>query len=212
LLREVLKGCPDIRGLRAFRHGNAPIRALGAAVSACKRIRLASFHGHEEVKMKKSRWLLSVAPLALAAALSVLFVLFQASAHEGHEHFSAGEAGDPKKTSRTVKITMLEDGKRMRFEPDIVEIRLGEQIRFAVYNDGSWDHEFMLATKAENRKHAEFMKKFPEMEHDDPNAVRLSPLNSGEILWKFTKRGEFEYACLIPGHLEAGMHGKVVVK
>jgi uncharacterized cupredoxin-like copper-binding protein len=66
----------------------------------------------------------------------------------------------------------------------------------------------MLATKAENQKHAEVMKKFP----DDPNAVRLPPLNSGEILWKFTKRGEFEYACLIPEHLEAGMHGKVVVK
>ena len=56
------------------------------------------------------------------------------------------------------------------------------------------------------------MKKFPNMEHDDPNATRVAPFASGEILWKFTKPGEFEYACLIPGHLEAGMHGKVVVK
>ena len=65
---------------------------------------------------------------------------------------------------------------------------------------------------ADNRKHAEVMKKNPDMEHDDPNAKRLSPFNSGELLWQFTKKGEFEFACLIPGHLEAGMHGKIIVK
>ena len=64
--------------------------------------------------MMKSRLLLSVAPLALAAALSAFPVLFQAFAHEGHEHFSAGGAGDAKKPSRTVKITMLEDGAAPR--------------------------------------------------------------------------------------------------
>ncbi len=65
---------------------------------------------------------------------------------------------------------------------------------------------------AANRKHAALMKKYPHMEHADPNAITLAPLNGGEILWKFTKRGEFEIACLIPGHREAGMYGKVIVK
>ena len=111
-----------------------------------------------------------------------------------------------------VKVKMLEEGKKMLFEPAVIEVKRGEQIRFVLMNDGTEDHEFILATQKENRKHAEQMKKFPEMEHDDPNAKRLSPFNSTEILWKFTKRGEFEYACLIPGHLEAGMLGKVVVK
>jgi uncharacterized cupredoxin-like copper-binding protein len=74
------------------------------------------------------------------------------------------------------------------------------------------DHEFMLGTKADNRKHAAVMKQHPDMEHDDPNAKRLSPLDSGDLIWKFTKRGEFEYACLIPGHYEAGMYGKIIVK
>jgi uncharacterized cupredoxin-like copper-binding protein len=69
-----------------------------------------------------------------------------------------------------------------------------------------------LATEDANRKHAELMKKFPYMEHADPNALRLSPLGSGAILWKFTRPGTFEYACLIPGHREAGMHGEVIVK
>ena len=129
-----------------------------------------------------------------------------------HETFSAGAPGDPKKPSRTIKVTMIEDGKKMLFEPSIINVRRGEQIRFVLQNDGTWDHEFMLATVADNRKHAEAMKKNPGMEHDDPNAKRLSPLNGGELLWRFTKKGEFEFACLIPGHLEAGMHGKVVVK
>jgi uncharacterized cupredoxin-like copper-binding protein len=153
--------------------------------------------------------------ILLASALACGLALspsLKAPAHEGHEHFSAGEPGDPKKPSRTVKVTMLEDGKKMLFEPDVLEVRQGEQIRFVIFNEGTWNHEFMLATEAENRKHAELMKKFPDMEHDDPNAKRLPPFASGELLWKFTKRGEFEYACLIPGHLEAGMHGKVVVK
>jgi uncharacterized cupredoxin-like copper-binding protein len=135
-----------------------------------------------------------------------------ANAHEAHNHYSAGEPGDPKKPVRIVKVTMLEQGKKMLFEPAVIEVKRGEQIRFVLMNGGTEDHEFILATPKDNRKHAEEMKKFPEMEHDDPNAKRLSPFNTAEIVWKFTKRGEFEYACLIPGHLEAGMLGKVIVK
>jgi uncharacterized cupredoxin-like copper-binding protein len=135
-------------------------------------------------------------------------------AHEGHEHaaFSAGEPGDPKKPARTVKVRMLEGSGKMSFEPALIQVRRGEQIRFIVQNDGEEDHEFILATIEDNRKHGELMKKFPEMEHDDPNAKRVLPYASKEVLWKFTKRGEFEFACLIPGHYEKGMFGKVVVK
>ena len=135
-------------------------------------------------------------------------------AHEGHEHaaFSAGEPGDPKKPARTVKVRMLEGSGKMSFEPALIQVRRGEQIRFVVQNDGEEDHEFILATIDENRKHGELMKKFPEMEHDDPNAKRVMPYANKELLWKFTKRGEFEFACLIPGHYEKGMFGKIVVK
>src|SRR5437764_1102241 len=89
----------------------------------------------------------------------------QLNAHEGHSHtsFSAGEPGDPNKPARVVKVSMLEDGKKMLFEPAVVEVQRGEQIRFVITNDGTWDHEFMLATKADNRKHAAVMKKFPNM-------------------------------------------------
>src|SRR5262249_2807284 len=96
--------------------------------------------------------------------------------------------------------------------PHALRCARGEQIRFVLQNDGEEDHEFILATVAENRKHAEVMKKNPDMEHDDPNAKRLLPHGHGEIVWKFTKRGTFEFACLIPGHYEKGMVGQIIVK
>src|SRR5438132_5263673 len=135
-----------------------------------------------------------------------------ASAHEDHGRFSAGQPGDPKKPARVVEIKMFEGSGKMGFEPARVEVRRGEQVRFVLQNGGEEDHEFVLATVTENRKHAEVMKKHPDMEHDDPNAKRLQPRANGELVWKFTKRGEFEFACLIPGHYEKGMVGKIVVK
>jgi len=70
----------------------------------------------------------------------------------------------------------------------------------------------VLPTVTENRKHGALMKKYPDMEHEDPNAITLAPYVTGELLWRFTKKGEFEFACLIPGHHEAGMHGRIIVK
>ena len=100
----------------------------------------------------------------------------------------------------------------MFFAPDRITVRLGEQIRFVMRNSGKVDHEMVLATLAENLKHLEEMRKNPDMEHDDPNAKRLKPEASGEIVWQFTKAGEFDFSCLIPGHRESGMHGVVIVK
>jgi uncharacterized cupredoxin-like copper-binding protein len=103
------------------------------------------------------------------------------------------------------------DGK-MYYVPDQVEIRKGETIKFVIYNNGELDHEFVLATTEENLKHAEAMEMNPEMEHDDPNATRVAPKQTSEIVWKFTKPGQFEFACLIPGHRGAGMLGTVDVR
>jgi uncharacterized cupredoxin-like copper-binding protein len=134
----------------------------------------------------------------------------------GHGHdqggFSAGQPGDPKKPARVVLVHMREGDGKMAFTPDRVEVKRGEQIRFMLSNGGLLDHEFVLATTEENEKHAEEMKKNPDMEHDDPNAKRVAPKQKSEIVWRFTKRGTFEYGCLIPGHREAGMTGTIVVK
>jgi uncharacterized cupredoxin-like copper-binding protein len=162
-----------------------------------------------------SRWLIAALLLALAGAARIGLPAI-AHAHEGHDHdvFAAGEPGDPKKPARKVRVVMFDDGseKVMRYEPATITVRKGEQIRFVLENGGTEVHEFMLATAADNRKHAELMKKFPDMEHTEPNARRVAVSQHDELVWRFTKAGEFEYACLIPGHYEAGMHGTIIVK
>jgi uncharacterized cupredoxin-like copper-binding protein len=152
--------------------------------------------------------------VALLAAVAVVPTAHGDGAHS-HGHaptFSAGEPGDPKKPARTVQITMREADGKMLFAPERIDVRKGEQVRFVLRNIGVLDHEFVLATRAENLKHAEAMMKNPEMEHDEPNGREVEPGKIGEIVWRFTKAGEFEFACLIPGHREAGMLGKIVVK
>jgi uncharacterized cupredoxin-like copper-binding protein len=130
------------------------------------------------------------------------------AAHEQHGGYSAGEPGNPKKPAREIVVDMTE----MDYSPALIEVKRGEQIRFVIRNHGTEDHEFLLATTEENLKHAEVMKKHPDMEHDEPNGVRLAPKKSAEMLWKFSKPGTFEYSCLIPNHREYGMIGKVIVK
>ena len=149
----------------------------------------------------------------LAAALIFCGVVapFQALAHEG-EHFSAGEPGNPKKPFRVVQVTMHEGSGTMGFDPPKLEVKRGEQIKFVIINGGALAHEFILANEKDNLKHAELMKKYPDMEHDDPNGKTVQPNAKSEILWRFSKSGTFEYACLIPGHREAGMIGKITVK
>lgn len=135
----------------------------------------------------------------------------------GHTHshdagFSAGQPGNSRIPSRLIPITMREDNGKMLFFPDKVEVKKGEQVRFVIRNAGALKHEFTLASVEDNNKHADLMKKYPEMEHDDPNAKSVEPGKTAEIIWQFSKAGTFEFACLIPGHREAGMHGAVAVK
>ena len=142
---------------------------------------------------------------------AVLLAAAPAAAHSGH-NFAAGEPGNPAKPARTIKVSMEEQGKKMFFVPSRIVVHKGEQIRFVLFNDDTENHEFVLATVHDNLQHARYMKTHPHMAHHDPNAITLTPFTGGELLWKFTKKGAFEYGCLIPGHREAGMHGTVLVQ
>ncbi|KEQ02663.1 cupredoxin domain-containing protein [Pseudorhizobium pelagicum] len=130
----------------------------------------------------------------------------------GHGEMAVGEPGEKSKVTQTIRVSMkeTEDG-RMIFTPASFKVRKDQTIRFAVKNEGEIDHEFVLDQEDKVMEHKALMEKFPEMEHDDPNAIRLAPGESGEIVWKFTKNGVFKVACLVPGHYDAGMHGDVTV-
>jgi uncharacterized cupredoxin-like copper-binding protein len=119
-----------------------------------------------------------------------------------------GIAGDAKDVKRTIDCKMLDT---MRFSPDRIEAKLGETLRFTAANTGQVLHEFVIGTPQENAVHYALMKKFPNMEHDEPYMAHVPPGKRADIVWKFNRPGEFEFACLIAGHYEAGMVGKIVV-
>jgi uncharacterized cupredoxin-like copper-binding protein len=155
--------------------------------------------------------------LILIAALSVapLAALAHGDAKHGAKPAAQpmvetdfGRTGDPKKASRIIRIHMADT---MRFTPAALEIKQGETVRFVVKNSGKQMHEMVLGTMQELRKHAESMRKHPGMEHDEPYMAHVAPGKLEEIAWQFTKPGEFHYGCLVPGHFEAGMVGKITV-
>ena len=119
-----------------------------------------------------------------------------------------GKPGDPGKVTRSIAVEMNDT---MRFKPASIQVKRGETIRFIVRNTGKVKHEMVLGTIKELKEHAELMRKFPEMKHADPNQVSVEPGMTGELVWRFTKAGTFDFACLVPGHFEAGMVGKVRV-
>ena len=157
--------------------------------------------------------------IAIAAVLSLAALSGSAWAHGNEKHGKPptqvkkeqkawGIAGDANKVTRTVALKMTD---KMRFTPDRVEVKLGETIRFVAQNDGKMLHELVIGTKKELDEHAALMLKFPNMEHDEPYMAHVDPGKKGEIVWTFNRAGEFDFACLIAGHYQAGMVGKILV-
>ena len=153
-------------------------------------------------------------PLHIVAAAALITltstVALAAGKHAGgHGHAEAiGKPGIAAKATRTVAVDMT-DG--MRFNPASIEVKQGETLLFVVTNSGKLKHELVLGTEKELKEHYEVMKKNPEMEHADPNMVTLAAGKTGEIVWQFTKAGKLDFACLQPGHYDAGMKGAVTV-
>lgn len=120
-----------------------------------------------------------------------------------------GREGDPKKFTRTIRVAMADT---MRYSPMQITVKRGETVRFVAQNAGKVMHEMVLGTMPELQEHFELMKQFPGMEHDEPHMTHVKPGKSAQMVWQFTKAGEFYYGCLVPGHFEAGMIGRVIVK
>lgn len=128
------------------------------------------------------------------------------------ETLPVGQPGTAPEVDRTIEVRMFETGGRMGFEPAELEIEQGATIRFEVTNTGDLDHEIVFGTREANLEHRAEMTEMPGMQHSDPNALHLAPGKSGQIVWTFEKAGTFQFACLIPGHMEAGMHGPITVQ
>ena len=160
----------------------------------------------------KTQTLAKVMALMTMALSSAAFAGGNHAGGHGHGHgaeeTAIGKPGAAAKVSRTITIEMSDN---MRYTPADVQVKQGETIRFVVKNVGKVKHELSLGTQKELMEHLEQMKKFPDMEHDEPSKVTLAPGKQGEIIWQFTKTGPVNFACLMPGHYEAGMKGVVQV-
>ena len=130
-------------------------------------------------------------------------------AQDGGDAQGVGKPGDPRRVSRAIHVLMSDD---MKFTPAQISVKRGETIRFVVRNAGRIKHEMVIGSMAELKEHAALMRRFPGMEHDDPNMVTLAPGKTADLIWQFTSAGRVDFACLQPGHFEAGMRGTVSVK
>ncbi len=152
--------------------------------------------------------------------------------HSGdHRAFDFGEPGKASEVTREIAITMQDN----LYEPEEISVKAGETIRFKVTNKGEFLHEFGIATAAMHAEHQKQMMVMMQhgmieahrinhermkmdhgsgghmMNHDDPNSVLVEPGKSAEVIWKFAKAADLEFACNIPGHYESGMVGPIKV-
>ena len=161
------------------------------------------------MKLKFTITLIAISALLTGATASF--------SHENHTSRKAGSvkeqkdwgiAGDAKAVKRTITLAMSDT---MRFTPDQIDVKQGETVKIILKNNGAVMHEFVIGTKSELDEHAALMLKFPTMEHSEPYMAHVAPGKTGEIIWNFNKVGNFDFACLIAGHYQAGMVGKISV-
>ena len=148
-------------------------------------------------KLGKARF---VSALVLAASAVI--------AGPGHDSNPVGEPGKAAQATRTVNVDMTDN---MRFTPSEISVKQGETVRIVVKNSGAVKHELVLGTPEELKEHYAMMLKMPGMEHADDNMVSVAPGETGEVVWRFTRAGKVDFACLQPGHYDAGMKGLVTV-
>lgn len=157
----------------------------------------------------------NIAPIILLAITALALPSASlASGTHSHEHkqdseeTAIGKPGVAAGVTRTISVEMNDS---MRYAPSAIHVSQGETIRFVIKNSGQLKHELSLGTEQELLEHLEVMKKYPDMVHDEPNKITLTKGQQGEIIWQFTKAGTVNFACLMPGHYEAGMRGTVTV-
>ncbi|SHK67215.1 Uncharacterized copper-binding protein, cupredoxin-like subfamily [Marinobacter antarcticus] len=165
-----------------------------------------------------------------ALAMSVSLTALGAGAHDdGHgQGATAGKSGKVSDVGRTINVEMHDN----YYEPESIQVKPGETLRFVVSNKGNLVHEFNIGTPTMHEAHQKEMMMMVEhgviqggklnrdmmemdmgnghsMKHDDPNSVLLEPGESKEVVWTFSEKGSIEFACNVPGHYQAGMYGDV---
>ena len=145
------------------------------------------------------------------------------AAHDDHNDHAPDNASAPAlqalQISRSIEVTLLDS---MKFTPDSIQVSAGETIRFVVSNKGKLAHEMVLGNAQAIAAHAKEMQAMAsagntghQHEHGGSAGAIAVSVPAGEVReWvvKFDEAIELEIACLVPGHYEAGMKGKLNVQ
>lgn len=124
----------------------------------------------------------------------------------------------PSGSAKTVEITMSD----LAFSPTTISLKAGETVTLRFRNTGKLEHEFMAGI---GRSGSGFAKDWlaqaavtkvaphthPGEEHTGMG-VRVAPDWFGTVTVQPRETGEFEFGCFVPGHYDAGMKGKIVVR
>lgn len=120
-----------------------------------------------------------------------------------------GRTGDPKQVTRTIGAGT---GETLRFTPAAIGVPRGKAIRFESAKPREVMHERVLGTLQDLSAHAEAMCGHAGMEHEAPYLAHVAPGTTATIVWPFTRAGKVHSGCLVPGHFEARMIGKIMVR
>ncbi|WP_273207529.1 cupredoxin domain-containing protein [Marinobacter subterrani] len=166
--------------------------------------------------------------LALVSAMLMSATVFAAGAHSGGHGANIGEPGKAAKIDKTITVEMHDN----YYTPETINVKSGQTVKFVVVNKGNLVHEFNIGTPEMHEAHQEEMMMMVEhgviqggklnwemmemdmgngqtMKHNDPNSVLLEPGQSKDVIWKFTRQADIEFACNVPGHYQSGMYGDV---
>lgn len=119
-----------------------------------------------------------------------------------------GSAAMADDADRTIEVLTLDS---LEFDPESIEIKVGETITFRITNDSSARHDFYLGGEEAQEQHAKDMMGSNAMVHDEPNTVTVEPGETKEVTWTFTETGTTYYGCHEAGHYGAGMKGTITV-
>jgi len=114
-------------------------------------------------------------------------------------------------------ITM--DTNLMKFQPAMIEVKVGQPVKMTMRNSDSVDHDFSIMEIPTSKMSSNAepvaghamggssgLAKEPELHM----AVAMG--KNGTLEFTPTKSGTYEFFCTVAGHKEAGMKGTLVVK
>jgi len=136
----------------------------------------------------------------------------EAHGHVGGHREAAGSG--EREGGQVLEITL--DAEEWRFEPAVVEIPVGRRVKLTLVNDGMVEHDVEIAgVPAEDIEVMDGVERHERLggglHHEGVVAAHAEPGTTATVIFTATEAGEYDFACTIPGHKEAGMVGKLVV-